>query len=55
MIQSFFDFLDIIIEKVTSYLRQRERVKESVLSTVVDHLVRENLNDRPEWIGYDSK
>jgi carboxylate-amine ligase len=45
---SQFHFLDEILSKGPSYLRQRKAYRENAQS-VVQHLVRETQSDQPEW------
>ena len=44
----FMDFLETLIEKGPSYLRQRSSYQDS-LDSVIRHLIRENETDCPEW------
>jgi len=44
----FVDFLEEVIVKGPSYARQRSYVQRG-LDQVIQHLIRENENDQPEW------
>ncbi len=45
---SFFDFLDLVIEKGPSYIRQRENFSGE-FNTLIRHLIREGCEDQPAW------
>lgn len=48
--ETFISFLDKLISKGPSYIRQRSHsTKDGDLQSVVKHLIRENRNDMPEW------
>lgn len=46
--ESFIDFLEMIIVNGPSYSRQRMHFNDG-LDAIIQHLIRENKNDLPEW------
>lgn len=46
--QDYFKFLDQIVDRGASYYRQRQNFNGDYKS-VIDHLIRENEADQPEW------